>query len=181
MAANTVLNLGAGGDTIATDDVAGVKLQRVKIALGATGVDGGNISTTNKFPVAFSPHDVNGLTLLHADAAYTATQTSATLYATTATKKFAVTDITLCLFTTTSTIGMQVNIYDAAIATAFTQGTTKSVLRAFLIPTSTAAPGIVKQFPVPWVSTTASNYILITTSSFNTGQTLYVQLNGYEI
>jgi hypothetical protein len=37
MADNTVLNLGTGGDTIATDEVGGVKFQRVKIALGADG------------------------------------------------------------------------------------------------------------------------------------------------
>lgn len=34
MADNTVLNTGAGGDTIATDDVAGVKYQRVKLMDG---------------------------------------------------------------------------------------------------------------------------------------------------
>lgn len=34
MADNTVLNTGAGGDTIATDDVAGVKYQRVKLVDG---------------------------------------------------------------------------------------------------------------------------------------------------
>ena len=34
MADNTVLNAGAGGDTIATDDVAGVKYQQVKLVDG---------------------------------------------------------------------------------------------------------------------------------------------------
>src|SRR3990167_1833101 len=34
MADNTVLNAGSGGDTIATDDVAGVKYQIVKLADG---------------------------------------------------------------------------------------------------------------------------------------------------
>lgn len=37
MADNTVLNAGSGGDTIATDDISGVKYQRVKLALGADG------------------------------------------------------------------------------------------------------------------------------------------------
>lgn len=37
MADNTVLNLGAGGDTIATDDISGVKHQRVKMEFGADG------------------------------------------------------------------------------------------------------------------------------------------------
>ena len=35
MADNTVLNAGAGGDTIATDDVGGVKHQLVKVEYGA--------------------------------------------------------------------------------------------------------------------------------------------------
>lgn len=37
MADNTVLNTGSGGDTIASDDIAGVKHQRVKLSLGADG------------------------------------------------------------------------------------------------------------------------------------------------
>lgn len=38
MADNTLLNSGTGGDTIATDDISGVKYQRVKLSLGADGV-----------------------------------------------------------------------------------------------------------------------------------------------
>lgn len=37
MADNTVLNAGSGGDTIATDDIGGVKYQRVKVVFGADG------------------------------------------------------------------------------------------------------------------------------------------------
>ena len=37
MADNTVLNTGTGGDTIASDDIAGVKHQRVKISVGDDG------------------------------------------------------------------------------------------------------------------------------------------------
>jgi hypothetical protein len=37
MADNTTLNSGSGGDVIATDDISGVKYQRVKLALGADG------------------------------------------------------------------------------------------------------------------------------------------------
>lgn len=37
MADNTTLNAGTGGDVIATDDIAGVKYQRVKLSLGADG------------------------------------------------------------------------------------------------------------------------------------------------
>lgn len=37
MADNTTLNAGAGGDVIATDDIGGVKYQRVKVTYGADG------------------------------------------------------------------------------------------------------------------------------------------------
>jgi hypothetical protein len=37
LADNTVLNSGSGGDTIASDDIAGIKYQRVKPSLGADG------------------------------------------------------------------------------------------------------------------------------------------------
>ena len=37
MADNTTLNAGTGGDTIATDDIGGVKYQRVKLSCGADG------------------------------------------------------------------------------------------------------------------------------------------------
>ena len=52
MADNTTLNTGTGGDVIATDDIAGVKYQRVKITLGADGVNGGDISSSNAMPVS---------------------------------------------------------------------------------------------------------------------------------
>ena len=48
---NTQLNIGTGGDLIATDDVGGVKFQRIKLALGAEGVNDGDISATNPVPV----------------------------------------------------------------------------------------------------------------------------------
>lgn len=37
MADNTVINAGTGGDTIATDDIGGIKYQRVKVTFGADG------------------------------------------------------------------------------------------------------------------------------------------------
>lgn len=55
MADNTkVLNpaaINAAGDNISTDDLGVAKAQRVKIITGASGVDGGNVSTANPFPV----------------------------------------------------------------------------------------------------------------------------------
>jgi hypothetical protein len=50
MSDNTVLNAGAGGDTIATDDIGGVKHQRVKIQHGADG-SAVDVSAANPLPV----------------------------------------------------------------------------------------------------------------------------------
>jgi hypothetical protein len=53
MADNTVLNLGAGGDTIATDDIGGVKHELVKIEFGDDGF-ATQVSATNPLPVTIS-------------------------------------------------------------------------------------------------------------------------------
>lgn len=53
MADNTILNLGSGGDTIATDDIAGVKYQRVKVSVGADG-SAADASLTAPLPVRLS-------------------------------------------------------------------------------------------------------------------------------
>ena len=54
MADNTTLNPGSGGDIAATDDIDGVKWQRVKLTLGADGVNDGDVSAANPVPVAGS-------------------------------------------------------------------------------------------------------------------------------
>lgn len=51
MADNTQLNLGSGGDVIASDDISGIKYQRVKLALGDDGVNDGDVSAANPIPV----------------------------------------------------------------------------------------------------------------------------------
>lgn len=51
MADNTILLPGGGGDTIATDDIGGIKFPRSKITLGADGVNNGDISAANPMPV----------------------------------------------------------------------------------------------------------------------------------
>lgn len=51
MADNTILSSGSGGDTIATDDISGVKYPRSKITIGADGVTDGDVSATNPMPV----------------------------------------------------------------------------------------------------------------------------------
>lgn len=50
MADNTVLNAGTGGDTIATDDIGGVKWQRVKVGFGADG-SASDVAPGNPLPV----------------------------------------------------------------------------------------------------------------------------------
>jgi hypothetical protein len=51
MVDNTTLNLGAGGDSVAMDDIGGVKYQRVKLVEGADGTNDGDISSANPLPV----------------------------------------------------------------------------------------------------------------------------------
>lgn len=51
MAENTVIPLGAGGDTIATDDIAGIKFQRIKLVHGVDGINAGDVATSNPLPV----------------------------------------------------------------------------------------------------------------------------------
>lgn len=58
MAENTVLNLGTGGDTIASDDIGGIKFQRVKLIEGADGVNDGDVSATNPLPVVSTCYPV---------------------------------------------------------------------------------------------------------------------------
>jgi hypothetical protein len=52
MADNTQLNTGAGGDVIASDDIGGVKFQRIKLIHGADGTNDGDVSTVNGLPVS---------------------------------------------------------------------------------------------------------------------------------
>jgi hypothetical protein len=51
MADNTVLDAGSGGDTIASDDIGGVKFPRGKIVIGADGTNDGDVSAANPLPV----------------------------------------------------------------------------------------------------------------------------------
>lgn len=50
MADNTTLNAGSGGDVIATDDIGGVKHQRVKVEFGADGA-AADVSAASPMPV----------------------------------------------------------------------------------------------------------------------------------
>jgi hypothetical protein len=54
MADNVVLNAGSGGATAASDDIGGVQYQRVKLTLGADGVNDGDASSTNPIPTSIN-------------------------------------------------------------------------------------------------------------------------------
>lgn len=51
MADNTILNAGTGGDTLASDDISGVKFPRIKLIHGADGTNDGDVSNANPLPV----------------------------------------------------------------------------------------------------------------------------------
>jgi len=55
MSNNTQLNTNTtSGDIIATEDISGVKIQRNKLAVGVSGVDDGDVSSSNPMPVNIS-------------------------------------------------------------------------------------------------------------------------------
>jgi hypothetical protein len=152
---------------------------RTVTTLGATVTHFINVSASQQILSGMdtgpAPHNF-GYTLFHRDRAYTTAQTTTSFYAPTAsTKKFAITDLTISTGGTTAAV---VNIYDATSATAFAQNTTPAIFTGEFAPSTTSRPGITKNFVVPYVSTTANNNIMITTSA---AITIYVQVNGYEI
>lgn len=55
MVDNTTINAGSGGDVIASDDIGGVKYQRIKLVYGADGVNSGDVSSSNPLPVVDNP------------------------------------------------------------------------------------------------------------------------------
>ena len=59
MADNTELNTGSGGDTIATDDIGGIKHQRVKVQHGADG-SATDVSTASPLPVDLRTDNLAG-------------------------------------------------------------------------------------------------------------------------
>lgn len=52
MADNITTNPGTGGDTLAADDIGGVKFPRTKLVIGADGVNDGDVSASNPLPVS---------------------------------------------------------------------------------------------------------------------------------
>lgn len=67
MADNTTINAGTGGDVIASDDIGGVKHQRVKVEFGADG-SATDVSAANPLPVAPSNSSTSSVTNVAASA-----------------------------------------------------------------------------------------------------------------
>ena len=61
MADNTILNSGTGGDTIASDDIAGIKHQRVKLSVGADGSASDAVPVSNGMDVTGAAVQAVGL------------------------------------------------------------------------------------------------------------------------
>ena len=92
MADDLTLNAGSGGDTLAADDVAGVKYQRVKISVGA---DGAAADNSTAAPLAIKISDGTDVALVSAGGALlvdaSATTQPVTMTSTTITGTVAVT------------------------------------------------------------------------------------------
>ena len=58
---NTVLNSGTGGDTVASDDIAGIKHQRVKLSVGADGAASDAVPVSNGMDVTGAAVQAVGL------------------------------------------------------------------------------------------------------------------------
>lgn len=144
MTDNTTLNAGAGGDTIATDDVGGTKYTRVKPAWG---VDGSAVDTslTNPMPVGVSQESnqmlVGGGVVAPKFAAISAsTSGNNTLVAAVTSKKIRV---LACVVTSSGTVNAK--FQDGA------GGTDKTGLFYMIANTGFALP----YNPVGWFETTA--------------------------
>lgn len=60
MADNFTANSGSGGSTFASDDISSVQFPRVKITVGADGVNDGDVSLANPMPVRIAPMAADG-------------------------------------------------------------------------------------------------------------------------
>jgi hypothetical protein len=63
MADNFTANSGSGGSTFASDDISSVQFPRVKITVGADGVNDGDVSLANPMAVRIAPMAADGCTI----------------------------------------------------------------------------------------------------------------------
>ncbi len=163
------VNMSIGNSIIQALDTIGT----INTVSGVTTV--GTVSTLSAITSGAPPNNF-GYTLVHKDAEYTTTQTGTALWIPTSTKKFVITDLTIATGGTTAGI---VTLWQGSSAdTTYTAGTDPAIFRGTFAPSTLTYPGVVKPFPVPYVSTTADHYLRVTTSA---AMTIYIQVNGYEI
>ena len=152
---------------------------RTVTTLGATVAHAVNATLSQQLIGAIdtgaAPHNF-GYTTFHKDGFFTSAQTTLAFYTiTVATKRFAITDITV---TTGGTVAGTVTIYDAVTGTAYVAGTQNAIFRGEFAPSTASRPGALKTFTVPYVSSAAGNSVLLTTVGVI--NPLYIQINGYE-
>ena len=85
MADNTTLNPGALGDTLGTDDIGGIKFQRVKLVFGPDGVNRGDVEQANALPVQIATPSAQYAAISSVQA-IAASTTVLTLFATTSSR-----------------------------------------------------------------------------------------------
>jgi len=113
MADNTTLNTGAGGDVIATDDIGGVKYQRVKVTFG---VDGAAADVTAAVPLPTQVINTSR-TFIHLWAIAAAAGTTTTETAITLTRSGAPGAATSAAASFTPTSGKRFRITSISVAT----------------------------------------------------------------
>lgn len=141
------------------------------------------VLASDQTPVSMSiitgsaPHAFSG-SLWHIDAFFNTAQTSQIIRSGSVGKRFAVTDLTVATGGTTAGV---VTIYETGstgtTTPAFVANTNAAIFRGEFAPSTTAKPGVVKIFPIPYVAQSGSTAIRLTTSA---AITVYVQMNGYE-
>lgn len=152
---------------------------RTTATLGATVAHNFTLTTHQAFlggiDTGAAPHNF-GYTILARAGEYTTAQTGVALWTPAAGRRFVVTDLTIATGGTTAGI---VTVWQGAAAdTTYSAGTDPVVFRGEFAPSTTARPGVVKPFQVPFVSTTADHILRVTTSA---AMTVYIQVQGYEI
>lgn len=163
MADNTTLNTGTGGDVIASDDISGVKFQRVKLIRGADGTNDGDISTANPLPVQsvntsrtdlrFYAHLVKAGTA-DTETAMTLTKSSGTSATTTGTS-FVITNgkrfkITLIKYYVGSTNGNSLFNFRINTGGAVTTSSTPIILATRTYTVATGTSYAVADIPLPF-------------------------------
>jgi hypothetical protein len=152
---------------------------RTVATLGTTVAYGINMSMHQSFlggiDTGPAPHNF-GYTTWHRDTEVTTAQTGAAIYTSTTGKRFAVTDINI---TTGGVTAGVITLWQGSTGdTTYTVGTDPAIFRGEFAPSATVRPGALKTFTVPYIASTVSHVLRLTTSA---NITAYIQVNGYEI